>query len=84
MGVPQSGPSKFKLFKHSCWTHELFRVGKYEEKFPNRDPPKFKNFNLLKWTHEMVVHEFPIFLFEATFAFLQHQLLPKGVSPVQA
>ena len=33
MGVsPQMGPPKFKLFYHSRYTHEIFRVGKYEEK----------------------------------------------------
>ena len=39
--------------------------------------------NLLKWIHEMVVNKFSIFLFEATFAFLHHQLLPKDLSPGQ-
>ena len=46
--------------------------------------PKFKLFNLLKWKHEMVVQKFSTYPFEATLAFLQRQLLPKGVSPVQA
>ena len=25
-------PPKFKVFNHSSWTHEIFKVGKYEEK----------------------------------------------------
>ena len=36
MGVPpQTGPPKLKLFNHSHWTDEIFRVGNYEEKFPS-------------------------------------------------
>ena len=45
--------------------------------FPKRGSPKLKLFNLLKWIREMVVNKFSTFLFEATFAFLHHQLLPK-------
>ena len=55
-----------------------------KKRFPERDSPKLKLFNLLKWIHEMVVLKFSTLLFEATFAFLHHQLLPKGASPVQA
>ena len=34
MGIlPQTDPPKFKLFNHSRWTHEIFRVGKYEKTF---------------------------------------------------
>ena len=55
-----------------------------KKRFPKRGSPKLKLFNLLKWIHEMVVQKFSTFLFEATFAFLHHQLLPKGASPVQA
>ena len=32
MGVPQLGPSKFKLFNHSSKTHETFRIGNSEGK----------------------------------------------------
>ena len=84
MGFPRTGPAKFKLFNHSRWTHKIFRVGKYKKKrFPKRGSPKLKLFNLLNWIHEMVVHKFSTFLFETTFAFLHHQLLPKDASPVQ-
>ena len=55
-----------------------------KKRFPKRGSPKLKLFNLLKWIHEMVVHKFSSFVFEATFAFLHHQFLPKGASPVQA
>ena len=54
-----------------------------KKRFTKRGSPKLKLFNLLKWIHEMVVHKFSTFLFEATFAFLHHQLLQKGASPVQ-
>ena len=64
----------------------IFEVGKYEEKFfPNRtlknsnfEPSKLHiklwstNSQLLIWSN----------LLQNTFAFLRHQLLPKGVSPV--
>ena len=50
--------------------------------FPKRGSSKLKVFHLLKWVHETMVHKFSTFLFEATFAFLHHQLLPKGASPV--
>ena len=62
--------------KFSGWANK-------KKRFPIRGSPKLKLFNLLKWIHEMVVHKFSIFLFEATFAFLHHQLLPKGASPVR-
>ena len=55
-----------------------------KKRFPKRGSPKLKLFNLLNWIHEMVVHKFSTFLFEATFAFLPHQHLAKGASPVQA
>ena len=55
-----------------------------KRRFSKRGSPKLKLFNLLKWIHEMVVHKFSTFLFEAAFAFLHLQLLPKGASPVQA
>ena len=55
-----------------------------KKSFPERSFSKFKLFNLLKRIHEMVVYKFSTFLYEATFAFLDHQLLPKGASPVQA
>ena len=55
-----------------------------KKSFSKWSSPKFKLFNLLKWIHEMVVHKFSTFLFEATFAFLHDQLLPKSASPVQA
>ena len=32
-GLPETDPPEFKLFNHSRWTHEIFRVGKYEKKF---------------------------------------------------
>ena len=31
-GPPLMGPPKIKLSNHTCYTHEIFRVGKYEEK----------------------------------------------------
>ena len=31
-GLPQKRPKKFKLLKHSCQTHEFFRVGKFYKK----------------------------------------------------
>ena len=52
------GPPKIKLSNHTCYTHEIFRVGKYEVKIkfdkiwayqnggtPQTGPPKFKLFN---------------------------------------
>ena len=32
MGGPPNGAAKFKLFDHTCWIHEIFGDGKYEEK----------------------------------------------------
>ena len=32
MGFPLNGTPEFKLFSHSCFTHKIFRVGKFEEK----------------------------------------------------
>ena len=64
------------LIKFSGWAN-------IKKRFPKRGSPKLKLFNLLKWIHEMVVHKFSTFLFKATFAFLHHQLLSKGASPVQ-
>ena len=55
-----------------------------KKRFSKRGFLKLKLFNLLKWIHEMVIHKFSTLLFEATFAFLHHQLLPEGASPVQA
>ena len=55
-----------------------------KKSFAKRGSPKLKIFNLLKWMHEIVVHKFSTFLFEATFALLHYQLLPKDASPVQA
>ena len=64
------------LMKFSEWAN-------IKKRFPKRGSSKPKLFNLLKWIHEMVVHKFLTFLFKATFAFLHHQLLSKGASPVQ-
>ena len=66
-----------EYMKFSGWTN-------MKKRFPERGSTKLKLFILLKWIHEMVVHKFSNFLFEATFAFLHHQLFPKGASPVQA
>ena len=55
-----------------------------KKRFPKQGSPKLKLFKLLKWIHEMMVYKFSTLLFEATFAFLHYQLLPKGASPAQA
>ena len=75
---------KFKLFNHSRWTLDPITQANMKKRVPKLGSPKLKLFNLLKWIHEMVVHKFSTFLFEATCAFLHHQLLPEGASPVQA
>ena len=55
-----------------------------KKSFPKWGSTKLKLFIVLKWILEMVVHKFSTFLFEAIFALVHHQLLPKSASPVQA
>ena len=85
MGIlPQTNPPKFKLFTTHAGRMKFSGWANMKKHFPKRGSPKLKLFNLLKWVHEMVVSKILTFLFEATFAFLHHQLLPKAASPVQA
>ena len=52
-GTSETGPTKLKLYNHSCYTHEIFRVGKYEKikfdkiwGYQNEGIPLNKNANI--------------------------------------
>ena len=42
-GSPKTGPPKLKFFNHSCNTHEIFRVGKYENKIKFDKVQRYQN-----------------------------------------
>ena len=65
-GTPQTGPPKFQLFNPSCYTHEIFRTCKYQEKIkfdeiwgyqnegiPLKQGRQNSKLNLLPWIDEI-------------------------------
>ena len=62
-GLPQTGPPKFKLFNHTRWTHEIFRVGEYTQTFSQRGLSKtqtFKPFKMDTWNGGPQIFNFRI------------------------
>ena len=84
VGLPKWGRKNSNFLTIHARQTKFSGLANIKKSYPNRGSPKFKLFNLLKWIHKMVVHKFSTFLFQATFAFLHHQLLSEGASPEQA